>query len=42
LRTLTGGLDDTAPMLGDFGIADFAANSTQCAERALFVVAHQP
>jgi hypothetical protein len=29
-------------MLGDFGIAEFTANRTQCRERALFVLAHQP
>src|SRR6516162_1759165 len=34
--------DDAAAMLGDFGIAEFTANRTQCRERALFVLAHQP
>ena len=29
-------------MLGDFGVAEFTANRTQCRERALFVRAHQP
>jgi hypothetical protein len=34
--------DDATPMLGDFGIAEFATNRTQRRERALFVLAHQP
>ena len=29
-------------MLGDFGIAEFAADCTQRRERALFILAHQP
>src|SRR5262249_49592308 len=33
--------DDATPVLGDFGIAEFATNRTQRRERALFVLAHQ-
>ena len=41
-EAVAGRLDDPTPMLGDFGIAEFTANRTQCRERALFVLAHQP
>jgi hypothetical protein len=41
-ETVAGGLDDAPPMLGDFGIAQFAAHCPQRRERALFVLAHQP
>src|SRR6202007_811019 len=41
-QAVAGSLDDATPMLGDFGIAEFTANRTQCRERALFVLAHQP
>ena len=41
-EAVAGRLDDATPMFGDFGIAEFAANRTQCRERALFVRAHQP
>ena len=34
--------DDATPMIGDFGIAEFAANRPQRRERAFFVGAHQP
>src|SRR6516164_5555680 len=41
-EAVAGGFDDATPMLGDFGVAEFTANRTQCRERALFVLAHQP
>ena len=41
-EAVAGGLDDATPMLGDFGIAEFAANRAQSGERALLIFAHQP
>src|SRR6516164_3008082 len=41
-QAVAGRLDDATPMLGDLGVAEFAPNRTQCRERALFVLAHQP
>ena len=41
-EAVAGRLDDATAMLGDFGIAEFAANRTQRRESALFVRAHQP
>ena len=41
-HAVAGGLDDTAGMLGDLGIDQFAAMRLQSRERAFLVVADQP